>query len=204
VSYFVKVNGVVDDYYKTTYQDLEGYVKKDSVKLMQGSPINPYAYATFKLFVPYAIYSDSTQSSPASQPISTSENLVYYGHKLGQNVTSNNNIWYYCKWKNGEEVRFGYVFSGVTDCLTKIPTNTETFEIVTESVFLPTETEFSELSNGTKIILIVAISVPSVLILYFLIKPSKIIQLSKKRKQVQKENRRTRHKDFFEFDESQL
>lgn len=203
-TYFVKVNSVVDDYFKVTYQDIEGYVKKDAVKLMDGIPTMPFANATFKLFVPYAIYQQPDQTSISSSTIDTTSTLVYYGTKIGQQVSSNNNLWYYCKWETNGVVERGYIFSGVTDYLTKISTNTETFEIVSEEVLIETPSEFTELSTGTKVILIVAISVPSLLILYFLIKPSKIVQISKKRKSIQKENRKVKHGDYFEFDESQL
>ena len=95
-------------------------------------------------------------------------------------------------------------FTNLTDYLSKIDINNEVFDTVSDDVLDNTTTEFHSLSTGTKIMLIVAISLPSVLILYFLIKPSKIMQITKTRKQVKKESRKIRHGDYFEFDESEL
>lgn len=204
-SYFVKVDYVVDDYYKVSYKDVEGYVKKDKVKLMNGTPQTPYANATFKLFVPYSVYQSPNQtSSKTLEQIDTTMEIEYYGTIQGQQVMSDNNIWYYsCVTVNGQKY-YGYIFSGVTDYLTTINVNPESFEIVSDNILNSSTTEFKELSTGTKIMLIVSISVPSVLILYFLIKPSKIMQVTKNRKQVKKENKKIRHGDYFEFDESDL
>ena len=181
------------------------HLKKDKVKLMNGTPQTPYANATFKLFVPYSVYQSPNQtSSKTLEQIDTTMEIEYYGTIQGQQVMSDNNIWYYsCVTVNGQKY-YGYIFSGVTDYLTTINVNPESFEIVSDNILNSSTTEFKELSTGTKIMLIVSISVPSVLILYFLIKPSKIMQVTKNRKQVKKENKKIRHGDYFEFDESDL
>lgn len=204
-SYFVKVEYIVDDYYKVIYKDVEGYVKRDKVKLMNGTPQTPYANATFKLFVPYSIYQSPTQSSTKTlEQLDTTTTIEYYGTINGQQVMSDNNVWYYSSATVNGQKFYGYIFSGVTDYLSTISVNTESFEIVSDSILNSPTTEFNELSIGTKIMLIVSISVPSVLILYFLIKPSKIMQITKSRKQVKKESKKIRHGDYFEFDESEL
>ncbi len=204
-SYFVKVSSAVDDYYKVTYKDVEGYIKKDKVKLMKGTPQTPFAIATFKLFVPYGMYSSpNTTSAQTTQIADISQTINYYGTLQGQQVTSSNNTWYYSSIQQNGQTQYGYIFSGVTDYLSKIDINNEVFDTVSDDVLDNTTTEFHSLSTGTKIMLIVAISLPSVLILYFLIKPSKIMQITKTRKQVKKESRKIRHGDYFEFDESEL
>lgn len=204
-SYFVKVEYSVDDYYKVVYKDLNGYVKKDKVALMSGTPTKPFATATFKLFVPYSMYQNADNSSNVIFQTSNTEQLFdYYGTKTGQQVMSSNNTWYYCSVDADQQKMFGYIFSGVTDYLSTISTNSETFDIVSDKVLENSTTEFNTLSTGTKVILIVAISVPSVLILYFLIKPAKIMQITKTKKSPKKRSPKTQHGDYFEFDESQL
>ncbi len=203
-SYFVKVDYVVDDFFKVSFNGLEGYVKKDKVSLMQGTPINPYPNASFKLFVPFALYESASQESSVVALDDTALSLKYYGTKVGQALRTDNNIWYYASVQVEDKQYFGYVFSGVTDLLTRIEVNNEIFTIVSEDALLPPSTSFTTLSNGTKVLLIVAISIPSLLILYFLIKPSKILQTSKAKKKVKKEPKRVRHGDYFEFDESEL
>ena len=206
-SYFVKVEYVIDDYFKVSYDNVEGYVKKDKVSLMKGTPEVPFASATFKLFVPYGLYSSANSASTKICDIDTSQTVKYYGRISGQQLSSSSNNWYYCSLINGDQTVFGYVFSGVTDYLTTISINNETFESVTEDVFssTPQASEFSTLSSGTKILLIVSISIPSLLILYFLIKPSRILKLNKSKKIQQKNPKKTRrHSDYFEFDESEI
>ena len=205
-SYFVKVDYVIDDYFKVKYDNIEGYVKKDKVDLMNGIPEKPFASATFKLFVPYAIYSTPNSSSTKIADIDTSKTLKFYGNLSGQQLSSTSNTWYYCSFSEAEQEFFGYVFSGVTDCLTKITLNNETFETISEDVFLttPQATEFSTLTTGTKIMLVISISLPSLLILYFLVKPSRILKLNKSKKSPQKQTKKVRHGDYFEFDESEL
>lgn len=205
-SYFIKVDYVIDDYYKASYDGVEGYVRKDKVSLMQGTPQNPYASATFKLFVPYNLYSSPNSSSTKICDLDTSKTLKYYGKLSGQQLSSSSNSWFYCSLSSNDQIVFGYVFSGVTDYLSTISLNNETFDIISDDVFTtnPEQTEFSNLSNGTKIILITSISVPSVLILYFLIKPSRILKLNKTKKTNNKPAPKKRHGDYFEFDESEI
>ena len=203
-SYFVKVNYIVDDYYKVTYKDVEGYVRRDKVTLMNGVPQVPFFDATYEIFVPFGLYQSPSQTSTVVTTLTdTDRKITYYGELAGQQVTSNNNIWYYSQVTISGEEKFGYVFSGVTDLLTQPIINNETFDIVSDD-FLETPTsEFKNLSTGTKIMLIVAISVPSLLILYFLIKPSKIVKNSNNKNK--KESKKIHHHgDYFEFDENDL
>ncbi|MGN1201109.1 MAG: hypothetical protein ACI4R8_02460 [Candidatus Caccovivens sp.] len=204
-SYFVKVEYSVDDYFKVTYKDITGYVKQDKVSLMKGTPTQAYANASYKIFVPYSLYESPNQNSVTVTQLPANSTLTYYGTKTGQQVTSTNSLWYFSSVDINGTTQFGYVFSGVSDALTNIGINNESFEIVSSDVLnTPAQTEFKSLSTGTKIILIVAISVPSVLILYFLIKPSKIMQITKTRNESKKQSKIKRHGDYFEFDESQL
>ena len=205
-SYFVKVEYVVDDFFKVSYKDVEGYVKKDKVSLMDGTPTNPYVSSQFSLFTPFALYETPYSSSQVQANLTKNMSLDYYGIKGGEEYSDRNTTWYYCSAEIDGEKVFGYVFSQTqfNNPQESITVNQEVFEIVPESVLLPTENNFSGLSTGTKIMLIVAISVPSVLILYFLIKPSKIMQITKTKKNPKQERHKIHHGDYFEFDESQL
>ncbi|MDE6583705.1 MAG: hypothetical protein K2K31_03560, partial [Clostridia bacterium] len=204
-SYFVKIDYSVDDYYKVFYQDLSGYVRKDKITLMNGTPNQPYAQATFNLVFPFSLYKSTSQSSQVLTTLDTTANIKYYGTKTGDSIGSKGNVWYYAGTENDGIVQYGYIFSYCVDITPSISVNNEVFDVITEE-FLTTasSTEFGTLSTGTKIILIVAISVPSVLILYFLIKPTRVLQNAKSRKQPKNQRRKIRHGDYFEFDESEL
>ena len=191
----------MDDFYKVEYNGIDGYVKKSAVKLMDGTPQTPYAQASFNLFVPYNLHQNASSSSTPLTQIDTNSTLYYIGAKTGEQLNSSSNKWYYTYLERNGEIVYGYVFSGITDNLTNIPINNESFDIITEDYLNGSSTNISSLSNGTKIILIIAIALPSIMILYFLVKPSKLLQ-PKKRKH--KNQTSLRRKDFFEFDESQL
>lgn len=204
VSYFVEVESVVDDYYKARYDDLWGFVKKEKVSLMDGIPQSPFAAASFRAFVPYYLHQSTSQNSSSLANITPEMTLKFYGSKFGEQVTSTSNLWHYVSVSQGEQTVFGYIFSSLVDPQPKPAQNTETFNVVGEDVLSTPTTEFTSLSVGTKVILIVAIGVPSLLILYFLIKPTKIMQLSKSKKRATKTHRSQRKADYFEFDENEL
>lgn len=202
-SYFVKVKAVVDNYFKVTYMDLEGYVKKDKVDLMDGSPINPYANANFNLYLPFALYETASKDNALTN-LDENMTICYYGKKVGQQLKIGINDWYYSRVQVEGTTLHGYVYSDLVETPINIKTNNEVFSKVTEDILFPSNSTFKGLSTGTKVILIVAISVPSILILYFLIKPSKIMEITKMKKKQKQPVRRIRHGDYFEFDESEL
>ena len=160
-SYFVEVESVVDDYYKIYYNGIAGYVKKEKVSLMDGIPQTPYATASFKSFIPYYLHESPTQSSPIVANISTDINLKFFGSKTGEQLTSTSNLWHYVSITQNEQTCFGYIFASLVDPSPQIIPNNETFNEIGEEVFDETLTEFTTLSTGTKVILIIAIGVLS-------------------------------------------
>jgi len=204
-SYFVKVESIVDDYYKVTYKDLSGFVKKDKAKLMSGTPTSPYAEATFQIYSSFSLYESPSKNSVAKITLAEQTSLAYYGIKTGQQLSSKSNEWIFSSTSQNGQIFYGYVYTGIVDIMPNINQNTETFETISEDIFNnSSSSELSSMSTGTKIMLIISISIPSILILYFLIKPNRILQSTKTRKAVKKENKKIRHGDYFEFDESQL
>ncbi len=202
-SYFVKVVGVEGNFYEATFKDKSGYVKKSDVALMSGTPTNAYPSAQFMLFEPHYLYTSPSKAEVLTA-VSDDVTLNYYGDMQGEELKYENTLWAYCSLQTENGVQFGYVYSTFIDRLPKIETNLEIFDTIDESVFTSSATNFSGLSVGTQILLIVAISVPSIMILFFLIKPSKIIQSQKGKKKVKKQKTRVSHGDYFEFDENEL
>lgn len=204
-SYFVKVDSVVGSFYKATYKDIVGFVKKDQVTLMKGQPQTPYFQGTFENYLAFSLYESPTKSSKSLANLTENTTLNYYGTKSGQLLSAKTSNWIYCSTYQNDKTIYGYVYYEIANILPNIQTNLESFEVVDESKLTQiTPVEFSKLSTGTKVLLIVSISVPSVLILYFLIKPGKITQITKTRKKAKAESKKIRHGDYFEFDESQL
>lgn len=204
-SYFVFINSDANDFWNATYKNQKGFVKKEQVSLMNGHPQNPYANSSFKVFVTFPLYDQPNQNSQSKISITPNQTLTYYGTKIGQSLSSTNSVWYYCStFANNQEI-FGYVFSGVVDQAPQIHINYETFAKVEDETFSNSQSnEYSSLSTKTKIMLVVAISVPSAMIFYFLIKPSRIAKSASKQKKTRVYRRKPQHSDYYEFDENDL
>lgn len=206
-TYFVKVDAIENSFYKVTYKDLQGYVKKTDVTLMKGQPNTPYYNANFTNYVEFCLYEKANKSSNIIIQLNEEQQFSYYGSLEGQQMSSQTNIWYYASTVQDGVTYKGYIYSAITDNLPPLSTNTEQFEIVSDDSFLTDATAnstFGELSTGTKILLIISIAVPSVFILYFLIKPSKIMQGTNKKQVEKKQSHKIHHGDYFEFDERDL
>ncbi len=213
-SYFVLLTADANDkFYSCRYGDKTGYVKKDEVTAMYGTPLSPYAnFANFRVF---ALDGIEMRSTPRKNPLNVitkipylEDNLLYYGSIEGDElVPKKSSIWYYCKYINDEQSQFGYLYSSFCDEMANIPLNMEEFDKVEGELFpLPVQpnTPSTHLSGTAKTLIIVGVSLPCVVILYLLIKPTLINEKSNKRSTKSKPARRKRHGDYFEFDENDL
>lgn len=212
-TFFVKITGNADDenlFYNACYVDVKGYVKKSEVNVVIGTPVSPYADSiSFRIFVPSGteIRSSPTSETPFNYiiDIPQKERLVYYGPIEGEEMISQRgNIWYYCRYITNNNYYYGYVYSSLCDLLSEIPTNYETLPLFEGEPFAVVETE--ETSNTTtnfsqlfKILLIVGITLPCVLVLYLLFKPTKLmIDNGKKGKQ---KIRKLKRPEYYELDD---
>lgn len=203
-TYFVQVQAVKDDFFEVKYRDLSGFVKKSDVKLMNGTPIEAFDNTSYSVYLPFSLY-QNTNAATEIALLTPSMVLTYYGKKVGQQMKPNLADWYYSGVLIDGVLLRGYVYSDHATMQISTGKNEETFPPLSEDALVSgTTTAFSGLSTGTKIILIVAISVPSLLILYFLIKPSKIMQITKSKRKPKSISKRIRHGDYFEFDENEL
>ena len=199
-SYFVKINDIRDDYYQVTYKDLTGYVLKSNVRLMEGTPSSPYLNLSFSIFTSYSLYEQANTNSNVLCELSENQTLTYYGATSGELASDKSDIWYYASVNNNGNIYHGYIYSVVANSLPNIAINNEEFKEVDESALSSSTPEFSSLSTGTKVLLIIAILIPSAFILYFLIKPNKL----SKKVNTEKKIRKVHHGDYFEFDDSDL
>ena len=202
-SYFVHVLGVEDDeYYQAVYKDIEGYVLKSEVTLMSGQPNTPYYNDTFLNYSSFSLYESPQSSSTILTNFSENQTFNYYGAMEGEELKELNTTWYYCSTLISGQTFQGYIYSGIVNEEIRISVNSETFQEVSEEVFTATTNgeQFSALSTGTKVLLIISIAVPSIFILFFLIKPTKM----KKQKTEKKGIRKIQHGDYFEYDDKDI
>lgn len=203
-TYFVKlINVANDDFYYCSYKDIKGYVKKNEVVAMNGTPAHPYVEGLFRTFSleGLGIYSSPQLSSEkclATIPYLT-DDLIYYGTITGQElIPEKSDQWIYCKY-NDESSVCGYVYSVFCDKVPKITDNTESFEIISNP-FTKT-TKPSELSPVAMGFIIVGVALPCLIVLFFLIKPT---LLKDKLNFPSPKLRAKKNRDYFEFDDSDL
>ena len=198
-SYFVKVNGVDGEFYEATYNGISGYVLKSEVSLMEGEPLSPYFSAQISVFTDHFLYAQPNSNASVVYELVENDFLTYYGNIVGEKVSDKSDVWYYSSINKNGTTYFGYLYSQIANSLPEISINTELFKEVDEDVFSNSPPEFTSLSPGTKAILIIAIIIPSVFILFFLIKPS---ALTKAKPPKEKRPRKVQHGDYFEFDDN--
>ena len=184
-SYFVKLLEKTNDYfYKVDYAGIIGYVLISEVEEVDETPINPYPSN-----IPFSINKRSNailRSEPSTEKQLNSvikilnsglDNIEYLGKISGEeSLYGGGNIWYYCKVtnKNGES-SFGYVYANLTTNLSKIPQNEEQV-VFTSSVNQASLLYLSETSQNLMILILL---LPSILIIYLFIKPTKILKKEK-------------------------
>ncbi len=203
-SYFVYLtNSANDQFFCAQYKDIFGYVKKEDVTVMSGTPQTPYASANFTIYDidGLALYPTPKFTNNTSLVRIDYLTIVstFYGEIEGENVPDMSNPWYYCKINENGIDLFGYVYSAFCYKESVIQTNNETFDIVNEPIFNVTNVETENLSEVAMAFIIIGVSLPCILITYLLIKPN----LQKSKSQIKKKAKK-RHGDYFEFDENDL
>lgn len=201
-TYFVKLLGAEgEEFYYAQYGDLFGYIEKTAVKPMQGTPRLPYATTTFRVFSMEGIglYKKPNiyEQKIALIPY-LSDSLTYYGQMQGQElIPEKSSLWFYAKYS--QTGTFGYVYSVFCDKLDLPSENQETFPEITGPLFTEKE-QAKPLSNVAMTFIIIGVSLPCLIVLYLLIKPTMLTEKLTK----PKAKARARGRDYFEFDESDL
>lgn len=219
-TYFVEVFSKTGDYYEAQYLGTRGYVRKGDVEFVSGTPQTPFANKiSFRIFAQNGLNlrSSPKESEGIANRLTTipflETNLQYIGMIEGEEAISNRgNIWYYCNYFRMDETLTGYVYAGYCDMLSSITQNTETLPVITEPSFeqLAVKDEVSDIGDGSlnnlskrsQILIVVAVSLPALIILYLLFKPTKIVAGQKTKKSPETKKKKKRYRgDYYEIDE---
>lgn len=180
-SYFVKVTEDTNDFfYKVEYLNITGYVKKSNLSFVAEIPNQPYLVGiTLDIPTTPALLRSEPTTKNGDESIMTiipklTKDLTYYGKIAGEeSVNSLGNIWYYISFTTEFNQTFsGYVYSPQTINLSPITKNEESLTTVNISAFTPLDT-LLYLNLSTKNIMLLIITLPTVAILYLLVKPTK-------------------------------
>ena len=202
-TYFVKLlNEANNNFYHCSYKDIKGYVKKSQVVAMAGTPAHPFVEGLFRTFSLEGLGIYSSPEFKKENCLTTipylTDNLIYYGRIIGQEIPDKSSEWIYCKYKLDNEI-CGYVYSVFCDKLPTVSVNTENFEIIANP-FSKNEKpkELSPVSMG---FIIAGVAIPCLIVLFLLVKPT----LNKEKlNTIKPQLRAKRNRDFFEFDDSDL
>ena len=191
-TYFVQLLDEENEFYKVQYMEFYGYVKKENVQTIVGTP--KQAYLENINFRVYAELSRDLRSEPNTLSGTSSQityiplysrNLTYYGTIIGETlIEGRTSVWYYCKYSADQDY-YGYVYSDFCDKLTLITENTEQVTYTTSPNFsapnLSVDTTPTP-NNKTTSIIIFALSVPSLIFVFLLLKNGKLIKKEKNSK----------------------
>ena len=199
-TYFVKITAEENGCYLAQYRDIVGYVKKEEVTPMNGTPLTPFYIEEFRAFLPngtglYANPDLNSSSQLLTIPYLYS-NLTFYGNIYGNSIPNKSNNWYYCKYED----QYGYVYSVFCDQIESPPINNESFDVISSPLFAEKE-KVSSLSSTAMAFIIIGVSLPCLIVLYLLVKPNLMQTKSPKEKRSFKLRKR---RDYFEFDEGDL
>lgn len=183
-TYFVQLlDNAGENFFKVKYKDFYGYIKKDKVQAIAGTPQEPYLEdINFRVF---AELSRDMRSVPSTKSGTSSQvayipnlcrNLTYYGCIVGDSlIDGRTDVWYYCKYSADKDY-YGYVYSDFCDEMPKqMPINSENVEYTTAPTFEPETNNQTSLpiQNKTTGIVIAILSIPACLFVYLIMRSSK-------------------------------
>ncbi len=221
-SYFVELlSNATESLYYARYNDVYGYIKKALVKPVKSEPQMPFLNnVSFRVFVPSGANLRSTPQNLGATNLIYSipfleTNILYYGKISGEEaISKKGTTWFFCKYYVNNLSYSGYVYSPLCDCLSPISKNEEVVEFIStplvfeEDITQTSTNKMEGLSQTAQTIIIVAISLPCLLFIYLLFKPTRIIENSStsskargKRQQNKNKISKLRHSDYFEFDD---
>ena len=190
-SYFVKLINKQGNFYEATYQNLTGYVKKDSVQAVADTPSNPFLNnITFRV---YAELSEKIYSQPKStsalitQIPPLTKNIQYIGKIYGEClIDGRTNIWYYCKFSADYDY-YGYVYSDFCDEMQQIPINNEDVKYINNPTFESKTEEINAIPEDSNLtgIVVGILSIPALVFVLMIMKGTKLMSHEKiKRKEI--------------------
>lgn len=167
---------LIDDtdptYYKAVYMDIEGYIKKSDITLVDYEPVHKYALGTAIVTIDAPqIYLRQKPDTTQANIVSTINNLTtldYYGYLSGNAVISGGNTdWLFITYFDGTDTLFGYIHSSYATA-TAPEENSHEKVMYTPTPEPSTETINPLLDSTTNIIMIVCMCLPVVIIMSLL------------------------------------
>ncbi len=204
-SYFVQSLGSEGEFYKVNYAGVIGFVLKDAVTAVYGTPSKPFADATFKI---NGVASAVIRSSPGVHgtylgllPCDTE--IEFLGELEGEEAMPGlGKRWFFARFISFEQgVLVGYVYAPLTQELTAIPENLEVLDTTTPTGVDPEGIFSPELLKVENLLLIGILSLGALILLVLLFKPHRRSKKEKQHLAAQAQIAYTpkKHEDNFDF-----
>ena len=174
-TYFAQILGTENEFYKVNYDGITGYVLKDEVTIVYGTPTTPFPEdITFQINASASAVIRSIPSVEGNYlgllPCNTT--LSYFGKVEGTEAISGlGKYWFFVTYTSFEQgVISGYVYAPLTENLTEIPPNMEELSTIpvggsVDDILSP------ELLNINNLLLIAGLSIGALVLLLLLIAP---------------------------------
>lgn len=164
-SYYVEVISQTSDKVRVNYNGVSGYVKPSAIRLVTGTP--SVAYPTDIKILTYnkncylRTLPEVSENAITILPPNC-QSLRFIGRTIGEKVEDfGENTWYYVEYLNIK----GYVYSSYVSNISTIFPNAENLAYISEQVGI-----INPLTNLECIIIVIALSLPTMLILYIIFK----------------------------------
>ena len=204
-TYFVKILSMEANCYKVKYFNITGYVDISEVEIVNGIPNKPYPEN-----ITFNINSYLNTKIRTTPTMKNDDNIIGYlpnsNCKLNylattegeESIKNMGTKWYYCNCSyDNNSIIYGFVYAPLTENLTKIMPNTETFEEIEEI----SQTEIpQDITERQNIVLVVLLCMPAIVIVVLLVIPLNKKNTKKTKKKLVKKNIKKSNKDYYEID----
>lgn len=170
-SYFVKIIGDYENYFRVYYNDINGYVKKNDVKEITNTPSTPYPF-NIKLTIANNcnLRSSPTTKSNNNNILTTlyanETNFTFIGRVFSEEaIDFGGSTWYYVNY-NGT---YGYIYNQYISSITPIYSNTDEFTYLTQQE----ERIKNPITHTPSLIIIILLLLPCIAVLLILYLPTK-------------------------------
>ena len=128
------ISSIYNSFYKVSYKQEVGYVKKENVTCVYSTPTTPFPVdITFKAndITSISILDTPSVNGNYLGSILCGSYAEFYGEVAGDEAIKNlGNTWFYISYTQNDKQILGYVYAPLTSNLTPIKENLETYELL--------------------------------------------------------------------------
>ena len=177
VSYFAIILDDADSFYKVSYKQEVGYVKKENVTCVYSTPTTPFPVdITFKAndITSISILDTPSVNGNYLGSILCGSYAEFYGEVAGDEAIKNlGNTWFYMSYTQNDKQILGYVYAPLTTNLTPIKENLEQVSLTPVST-TPKQIILSpELLDSNNIFIIGALCLVGIILILAIFVPLK-------------------------------